>query len=121
MATSGANAVLNLYVLLLGRNADKAGFDHHVQLLESGASLLSIAQGIAASTEFSLRYSDRASEIEMVNNMFTAGLGRSISVKSELDGWFDYLEGATVAEAALLIAESPEMGRMTTVGDAPII
>ena len=121
MIISDADAVLNLYVLLLGRNADKDGFDHHVQLLENGASLLSIAQGIAGSAEFALRYSDRASEIEIVSNMFTAGLGRSISVQSELDGWFDYLDGATVAEAALLIAESPEMGRMTTVGDAPFI
>jgi hypothetical protein len=99
-----------LYEAAFDRPADTEGLKFHVDLLKSGASLLSVAQAFAASQEFQTRNQYAADDFMIAQNIFWNGLERSLTRDSaEGQMWSSYLANHDAGHVLYTIAASVEI------------
>ncbi|GAA0270216.1 hypothetical protein LNAOJCKE_5720 [Methylorubrum aminovorans] len=106
-ADAHATDAARFYYGILDRAPDAAGLTFFAQVGAQGTSLTSLAQSFLDSAEYASTHAN-LTDAAFVQALYEGALGRSADA-ARLQGWTDALtHGATRADVAVGIAESPE-------------
>jgi hypothetical protein len=103
-----------LYDAAFGRDADPTGFTGFVPMLVSGASLQQVALSFLGSAEFASRYGAAASNVTLVDALYTNALHRAADAPGEAL-YVQALGSGGLSRAALLVAFSESQEHINLV------
>lgn len=107
VADLDAVGVARAYRGLLGRDVDAGGIGFWNGQIDAGATAADVARGVAASAEFTQRYS-ALSDADFVSSLYSGALGRAADADA-LSYWTGTLgAGASRADVGAAIVTSPE-------------
>lgn len=103
-----AGKVYRLYRAAFKRTPDVRGLSYWIQMMDQGASLLTISNGFAGSTEFKSLYGVNPTNNEIVTRLYRNILNRD-GETAGVQYWINILNrGTSVAEVLAAFSDSPE-------------
>jgi hypothetical protein len=108
-AEDAAAQVTRLYNVALGRDADQAGLNAFVQVLDNGGALSDVARALIDSGEFATSFGVNQSSTVFVNSLYQNLRGGPAS-PAEVSGWAVRIDNGDLSrtDVALAFADSAE-------------
>ncbi len=104
----GAGQAYRIYEAAFDRMPDLGGLSYWIRSIDSGASLLSVAEGFINSAEFKSVYGENPTDAELISKLYQNILNRE-GEAAGIDYWLDQLgSGASRAQVLANFSESPE-------------